>query len=119
VYLQEFAERYHRAGGTDPLAASVPGDEPAAWAPARVGPNPFLGELRADFALDAPGRVTCNLFGIDGRLIERLVDRDYAAGKHEIRWIESRSETPLPAGIYFLRLDTPREQTTRRVALVR
>jgi hypothetical protein len=120
VYLQEFAERYHHAGGTDPLQASaVPGDAPAAWVPARIGPNPFLGELRADFALDAPGRVTCELFGIDGRLIERLVDRDYAAGKHEIRWIESRGETPLPAGMYFLRLQTPREQTTRRVALVR
>ncbi len=118
-YLQEFAERYHHAGGSDPLSSDVPGNAPAAWAPARIGPNPFLGELRADFSLDAPGRVTCNLFGIDGRLIERLVDRDYAAGKHEIRWIENRSETPLPAGIYFLRLETPREQTTRRVALVR
>ena len=120
VYLQEFAERYHHAGGTDPLQASaVPGDTPAAWTPARIGPNPFIGELRADFALDAPGRVTCDLFGIDGRLIERLVDRGYAAGKHEIRWVENRLETPLPAGIYFLRLETPREQTTRRVALVR
>jgi hypothetical protein len=119
VYLQEFAERYHRAGGSDPLAADVPGDGPAAWAPLRVGPNPFPGELRAGFALDAPGRVTCDLFGVDGRLIERLVDRDYAAGKHEIRWTERRRETPLPAGIYFLRLETPREQTTRRVALVR
>jgi hypothetical protein len=118
VYLQEFAERYHIAGGTNPLAADVPAGEPSGALAFRAGPNPVVDGLHGAFTLGTRGRVTCDLVGVDGRLVGRLLDRECVPGAYAVEWAQD-DRAPLPAGIYFLRLDTPDGQITRRITLVR
>lgn len=117
-YFQEFAARYHAAGGTGYLAADVAHD-PAARLRLSVGPNPAAGELRAVFALAARGEVVCELYGPDGRQVERLLARELDAGTHTLRWTPGTTSRPLASGAYFLRLQTSQGTISRRVTLVR
>ena len=117
-YFQEFAARYHAAGGTGYLAADVAG-ESAGRLRLSVGPNPAAGELRAVFALPARGEVVCDLYGPDGRQVERLLARELDAGTHQLRWAPGTTSHPLASGAYFLRLRTEAGTISRRVTLVR
>ncbi len=116
-YFQEFGARYVAAGGTGHLGAGV-NEDAAANLFLFVEPNPAISSLEAMFSMAVPGRVVCNLYSVDGRLADRLVDRVFAAGDHRLRWEEERARA-LPAGTYFLRLQTPEGALTRRVTLVR
>jgi len=116
-YFQEFGSRYAAAGGTGFLAAGIelaPEDRTGLL----VDPNPALSSVQAFFALSRGGRVTCDLYGVDGRLVGRLLDRVLAPGDHAVSWGPERAD-PLPSGAYYLRLQTPEGTHTRRVTLVR
>ncbi len=116
-YLQEFAERYHAAGGSSLEPSAVDPRE----APARmwlVGPSPARLDLTMRFSLASGGPVTVDLFGPDGRLVERVLDRTLAAGEHRVRW-EAAGEEGLVSGVYFVRLTTPEGVREKRVAVVR
>jgi len=117
-YFQEFAARYHAAGGTGYLAADV-AEAPAARLRLRVGPNPVAGELRAVFALPARDEVVCDLYGPDGRRVERLLARELDPGTHTLRWVPGTASRPVASGAYFLRLQTSQGTISRRVTLVR
>jgi hypothetical protein len=117
-YFQEFAARYTAAGGTGFLGADAP-EGPAAAVRLRVGPNPVLGELQAVFGLARRGEVTCDLFGPDGRRVERLLARELDPGTHALRWATAGAARPLASGAYFLRLTTPEGTFSRRVTVVR
>jgi len=116
-YYQEFAERYHAAGGSGDLTSNVtPGSQdPLAF---RVGPNPAPLGLQVRFSLTSSGPVTCDLYGVDGRHVTRILDRVCDPGPHEIRWERGEGER-LPSGVYYLRLVSPEETWTRPVTLVR
>jgi hypothetical protein len=116
-YFQEFAARYAAAGGTGFLASGID-LEPQGRTQLFVEPNPAISRLQAFFSLSTAGRVTCDLYAVDGRQVSRLLDRVLAPGSHSVRWEEERSQ-PLPAGSYYLRLTTPKEVLTQRVILVR
>lgn len=118
VYLQEFAERYHAAGGTGPLAQGAPEPE-LAEVGLRLETNPTIGGVRVAFTLPEAGRVRCDLIGVDGRRAAALIDATLPAGAHALAWNAEAGVTALPAGIYFLRLDTKRESVVRRVTLMR
>ncbi len=117
-YLQEYAERYHAAGGTSiqPFSAVEPAVA-AALAPV-LGPSPARSGFQLRFALSQGGPVKIELFGPDGRLVERVLDRALDAGEHIVRWQPS---TPgaLSSGMYFVRLATPAGVAERRMAVVR
>lgn len=117
VYFQEFAMRYYAAGGTASLTSAAP--ELAATALAfTAGPNPAARSLQLQFALQTAGRVTCDLFDIEGRQVVRLLEGQYAAGAHSVGW-QREEARPLAAGIYYLKLSSPDGDWTRRVTLVR
>jgi len=116
-YLQEFAERYHAAGGSDLLNQRVE-DDLAGNLALRVGPNPAAFELRASFSMPSAGPVTCDLYAIDGRLVDRVVDGVLDAGTQVIRWRPDEGQS-IPSGIYYLRLATPEGTWNRLVTLIR
>ncbi|MBD3237912.1 MAG: hypothetical protein GF330_14530 [Candidatus Eisenbacteria bacterium] len=117
VYFQEFAMRYYAAGGSGDLTSSAPDAEEAQIA-FRAGPNPARGTLRIQFALQTSGRVTCDLFDIEGRQVARLLEDDLVGGTHRAEWHQGDAQS-LGAGIYYLRLATPDGEWSRRVTLVR
>jgi len=79
-------------------------------------PNPSPGPVTIRFSLDAscPARIAVHDLG--GRLVRMLASGPFPAGQQSFVW-DGRSDTglPLPAGVYYVRLATPRESTAKRV----
>ncbi len=117
-YLQEFADRYHAAGGTELQATGAVEDEINLAEHFRTGPNPALRTVEARFAISQAGAVTCDLFSPDGRLVTRMLDRTLEPGEYSLRWTPEAGRA-LPAGAYFIRLSTPQGEVTRQVTVLR
>jgi len=103
------------------------GQEPAvpgAAAPPRAilsftpSPNPFHPETVLRFRLSAATRVRLGVYDARGRLVARLTEGWLPAGEHALRW---DGRTPAgeqaPAGVYWARLETGREQAVRTLVL--
>ncbi len=67
------------------------------------------------FELMAGDNVSVKLYDRSGRLVENLLDRRMAAGKHEV----SINTSGYPAGIYFIHLQTDAGSAMGKVLLVR
>lgn len=80
----------------------------------RLGPNPTTGLTRLDFVLPSAGRVTIDVFDVQGRMIARPVDREFAAGAHRSSW----NAAPHGPGLYFVRFHGGGRTTTRRVIAI-
>jgi hypothetical protein len=65
-------------------------------------PSPATGELSYRVRLAAAGKVRVHLLNAGGRQICTILEADVSAGDHEFSW---HPETPLPRGIYFLRIE--------------
>jgi phosphatidylserine/phosphatidylglycerophosphate/cardiolipin synthase-like enzyme len=114
LYLQEFADRYHDAGGTGDLAPPTVSVADLWLANglklAAPWPNPMRGAGTIDFAL--PGSVasgqkmSLRLYDTRGRLTRTLIDGPAVAGPHRIEFDgRDGNGARLAPGIYFLRLD--------------
>ena len=49
-------------------------------------PNPFNPTTTIDYYLDQSGRVTLNVYDINGKLIDNIADTYQISGKHSITW---------------------------------
>jgi hypothetical protein len=68
----------------------------------RISPNPFNPTTRIEFELTEQQRVTLNIFDIQGRVVESLLNQQLESGMHTQVWDASH----LPSGIYFAKLVT-------------
>jgi len=87
-----------------------------------VFPNPARTQLTVQISaaptqLDAgaaPARVS--IYDVRGRLVRTLPAIGNAATR---RWdLASEDGTPVPRGVYFVRVETPLERTTHKVLLI-
>jgi hypothetical protein len=85
-----------------------------------VRPNPVAGRAEISFALPREGHVSLGVYGASGRLVRRLVDSEYPAGWHQVRW-DGRGESGarVPAGVYFVRICSGSFVSTSRLTVVR
>jgi len=83
--------------------------DPTFWA----SPNPTSGKTRIGFRTEGPGRAELGIYGIDGAWIATLLNRDLAAGFHQVDWDGGL----LVSGTYFAVLRTL--DRTRTIRLVR
>jgi MFS family permease len=83
-------------------------------------PNPVRARSRAAFDLPRASRVALSLFDVSGRVAHRWELGLLPAGHQELEWsaVDDRGRS-LSNGIYFLRLDTEREQAVNKVLVVR
>lgn len=77
-------------------------------------PNPFRGQTEILFGLPTASYVRLSLYDAAGRLIERIVDGDRAAGYHVMEY-----RRPLSAGVYFLRIEADVGGVERRCQAVK
>jgi hypothetical protein len=63
-------------------------------------PNPFNGSTVIKFSLKYHSRVRLDIININGKFIDRLVDKTYASGNHRIIWQPKH----LSSGSYFYRI---------------
>ena len=98
----------HRAATLQPVTLR----ETQLWA---GSPNPFSESTRIRYSLSTAGNVRLSVFTAAGRRVAELVNEDQSAGAHHISWAgRSSSGTRLPAGVYFVRLETPGFSQTRK-----
>jgi phosphatidylserine/phosphatidylglycerophosphate/cardiolipin synthase-like enzyme len=106
LYHQEWAARYHEAGGTGDIDVVATPGAGAVTAPVRVFPNPFPASAAIHFTLDEPARVGLRVFDAAGRLVRALREpAALAAGPHAVVW-DGRDETgrAVGSGVYFVEM---------------
>jgi hypothetical protein len=82
-------------------------------------PNPARGGARIAFRVPAPGAARLTLFDLGGRPVRTLLDGSVDAGDHSASWDgRDAAGRPVPAGIYFYRLETAGSVLTRRLILI-
>jgi hypothetical protein len=82
-------------------------------------PNPFNPRVSARFALADPAVVRVGVYDLAGRLVADLSAGRREAGSHTVTWDGTGPGGPAGAGIYFLRIDSPRQVLSRKVMLLK
>ncbi len=83
------------------------GVEPATVTDAAPFPNPFRERVRVAWTMASPARVTAGVYDTSGRLVARLAQGRFAAGRHSLTWDGRGADgRPVPAGVYFVRATT-------------
>ena len=82
-------------------------------------PNPSRAKVTLEFALPAPSDVSITVHDIVGRLVRKVVDRRFVAGRHSVEWDRrDRAGHILDSGIYFVRLEVPGRALVRKSVLI-
>ena len=86
----------------------------------RLAPNPGRSDVGLLFSLPLPGDVALKVYDAAGREMTRQLWSGLKAGSHARPWsARDRTGRALPAGTYWLRLDTPAGSKAIRWTLVR
>lgn len=80
---------------------------------------PSRGTTRVEYDIPRSGRVDLVVADVEGRVVARLVDGDLGAGKYHVVWDGRTDRGEVPAGVYFMRLETDGRKIVRRIILVR
>jgi len=119
AYVNGLALRYTTNA---PGFAGVGGDAPSGQTRLllRNEPNPWSGDTTIRFQLAQPEEVRLRIFDLDGRLVRTLHQGALPAGPHALDWSgTNEAGLPLPAGVYYYRLETGAEADTRPMLLMR
>jgi len=81
------------------ILTDVPGATPV-FVLEQNHPNPFNPATEFAFSLDRTTDVSLVVYDISGREVDRLVERELNAGRHQVPW----QPRDLPSGTYFYRL---------------
>jgi len=83
-------------------------------------PNPFNTQTNIKFSLKKNCHVSIHIYDLLGRRVRTVLDKDYMAGFHQIRW-DGRDENnkPVASGIYFVMMKAEGFKTTNKIALVK
>jgi hypothetical protein len=83
-------------------------------------PNPVREGTTIRFALDRARPVSLQIFDVDGRLVQTLVQGQLTAGEHRLEWPGTDGAgNLLPAGVYFYKLDSTEQSATRKLLILR
>ena len=83
-------------------------------------PNPFNPDTGIHFRLPQKHHVKLTIFNLLGEKVRTLIDGDYPAGNHEVRWDgKDDSGNPTPTGLYVYRLRAGEYSQARKMSLVR
>jgi len=82
-------------------------------------PNPTSSTSRVDFALPRESRVDLAVYDMQGRRVVTLVDGVLPMGRHQALWTGTAAGRAVSAGVYFVRLNAPGVNLTRRLVIAR
>ncbi|MEZ5063913.1 MAG: FlgD immunoglobulin-like domain containing protein [bacterium] len=100
--------------GRQPTSARVLADDLRG-----LRPNPFRGATSVEFALEQSEVVHLSVYDVAGRLVRRLASGPRSPGPQSVVW-DARGEGGgrVPAGVYFVRLETARFAATRKAIVL-
>jgi hypothetical protein len=83
-------------------------------------PNPFNSTTTIRFELANERHITLEIYDVLGRRVQTLIDTKLGTGTHAIRWNGRNTfDHEVASGLYFVLLQTPMDNDTRKVLLVR
>jgi len=83
-------------------------------------PSPFRDRTQVVFTLGSPAAVQLTVHSVDGRLTRTLTDGPLEAGEHRLEWDGRDDRGRLAAaGVYYVRLQSPHAQYTRKLTFLR
>jgi hypothetical protein len=85
-----------------------------------VAPNPFTGMTTIHFSMATAGYANLGIYGVDGRLVAKLVDGEMPAGAQSIVWDgKDNAGNRVARGVYFCRMETPQFSGTEKIIMLR
>lgn len=73
-----------------------------------AAPNPFKTRAVLEVALPESGPVRLDVFGVTGRMVDRIFVGQLESGYHLFQWDASKEAAEKPSGgVYFFRLESP------------
>lgn len=105
-----------RAAASALVDAALPGRRVFGLLPAAPDPVVAGARTRLRFELPRAGRVTLEVFALQGQRIATLLDAPLAAGRHEVGFTPPSSWA---AGVYFVRVRTAGVSASRRLLVLR
>jgi len=105
------------------MAASsgvIPRPVPSVTTLSGAVPNPTRGSASIVFGLARGGQTEVALYSVDGRRVRTLARGFHEAGEYRMEW-DGRDDAgrALAPGAYFIRLDAPGAQFTRKLTFLR
>ena len=83
-------------------------------------PNPFNPETEIRFALTRDTHVVISIYNMLGQQIGTLIDTQYAAGFHSVRWDgKDRNGSPVSSGVYLYQIQAGEFSQVRKMSLIR
>ncbi|MCH7947912.1 MAG: T9SS type A sorting domain-containing protein [candidate division Zixibacteria bacterium] len=83
-------------------------------------PNPFNPTTTIEFSLPKKSHTLLEIFNIEGKKVQTLVDQVLSAGPHKFEWNASFSDnTKAPTGIYFYRLKSGEYEKSNKMILIK
>lgn len=83
-------------------------------------PNPFNPSTTISFDLAQTSHAQLKIYNLKGQLINTLIDKDMAVGRHRLIWegLDSKNR-PVASGVYLYRLVTDHYVKTRKMLLLK
>ncbi len=83
-------------------------------------PNPFNPETTIQFELPEASDVVVNIYDVNGRLVNKLVESRLDGGYHSVRWVaEDHHGRALEAGVYLVIFQAGSVQQSAKVLLLK
>ncbi|HSG99426.1 MAG TPA: T9SS type A sorting domain-containing protein [candidate division Zixibacteria bacterium] len=83
-------------------------------------PNPFNPSTQISFALANPGVVRLTVYNLLGQVVTTLVDREFRAGTHTVRWNGRDAHgSAVSSGVYLYRFEADGVVANRKMMLVK
>ncbi len=79
-------------------------------------PNPFNPSTTIPFEIPRAGKVELSVYDVNGRLVDRILDRYLPAGTHQAQWHAAPDQA---SGVYFCRLRFQNRQSIRKIVLLK
>ena len=84
-----------------------------------VAPNPTHDLARIEYAVAREAHVRLSVLDLQGRELVRLVDGVQPPGRHQAVWTGATAHGRAPAGLYFIRYQSPAGVLMRRLVIAR
>ncbi len=110
----------HPADPADPTDPRGPNGQPRMTRLHPARPNPFCRDTSIRFELKQSGRIELDIYDAGGRRLKSLASGWHDAGSYGFSWdgMDEMSQ-PVAGGVYFLKLQAPDRQETRRLIRLR
>ncbi len=83
-------------------------------------PNPFAVSSIFTYTLASSGTASLDVYDVSGRIVRNLVSGEHLSGTHSVTWAGDNSNgSPIPGGIYLLRLTSGGETAVRSCVVIR